>query len=158
VNATVTGSGTARRRVVLSALGVAALLVAAAAVWRAARPDGNGNGTRAGTSLMGREVRAPADTRIRVQVLNATRTRGLARRATLYLRDRGFDVVEVGTTSSLSDSVVVLDRSGNPEWARLVADALGGGRVESRPDSSRYLDVTVLLGAAWRPPPEPLYP
>jgi hypothetical protein len=64
----------------------------------------------------------------------------------------------VGTTGETSDSVVVLDRSGHPEWARLVADALGGGRVESRPDSSRYLDVTVLLGASWRPPAQPLHP
>ena len=43
------------------------------------------------------EVRAPDGVRIRVQVLNATKTRGLARRATMLLRDRGFDVVEMGT-------------------------------------------------------------
>jgi hypothetical protein len=30
--------------------------------------------------------------------------------------------------------------------------------VETRPDSSRYLDVTVILGADWRPPPLPFYP
>ena len=103
-------------------------------------------------------VRAPAGTRIRVQVLNATRTRGLARRATMHLRDRGFDVVEMGTDQTPLDSTLVLDRSGHPEWAQLVARALGGGRVLSRPDSSRYLDVTVLLGATWRPPAEPFYP
>ena len=38
--------------------------------------------------------RAAAVGRVRVQVLNATKTRGLARRAMLYLRDQGFDVVE----------------------------------------------------------------
>jgi hypothetical protein len=103
-------------------------------------------------------VRAPSNTRIRVQVLNATRTRGLARRATMHLRDRGFDVVEMGTSPKGQDSTLVLDRSGHPEWAQLVARALGGARVEARPDSSRYLDVTVLLGATWRPPAEPFYP
>ena len=103
-------------------------------------------------------VRAPAGTRIRVQVLNATRTRGLARRATMHLRDRGFDVVEMGTDPTPLDSTIVLDRSGHPEWAQLVARALGGGRVMARPDSSRYLDVTVLLGASWRPPAKPFYP
>jgi len=76
----------------------------------------------------------------------------------MHLRDRGFDVVETGTESKTLDSTVVLDRSGHPEWARLVARALGGARVEARPDSSRYLDVTVLLGASWRPPAEPFYP
>jgi len=115
-------------------------------------------GWTAGRVLGGVDARAPRDTRIRVQVINATRTRGLARRATMHLRDRGFDVVKTGTESKTLDSTVVLDRSGHPEWARLVARALGGARVEARPDSSRYLDVTVLLGASWRPPAEPFYP
>ena len=101
---------------------------------------------------------APEGTRIRVQVLNATTTRGLARRATMHLRDRGFDVVELGTAQQRVDTTVVLDRSGHPEWAERVARALGDARVESRPDSSRYLDVTVLLGRSWRAPAEPFYP
>ena len=96
--------------------------------------------------------------RVRVEVLNATEIRGLARRATQLLRDRGFDVLEVGTAGRQMDSTLVLDRSGHPEWARRVADALGGARVESRPDSSRYLDVTVLLGRSWRAPAQPFYP
>jgi LytR cell envelope-related transcriptional attenuator len=105
------------------------------------------------------DVTAPVATRIRVQVLNATAVRGLARRATLHLRDRGFDVLEIGTSTEQLDSTLVLDRSGHPDWARKVAEALGQGtRVESRPDSSRYLDVTVLLGRTWRPPAEPFYP
>jgi hypothetical protein len=113
---------------------------------------------RAPRQSYGENVRAPEGTRIRVEVLNATRVRGLARRATMQLRDHGFDVVGMGTTQPQQDSTVVLDRSNHPEWARLVARALGATRVESRPDSSRYLDVTVLLGGAWRPPPEPFYP
>lgn len=96
--------------------------------------------------------------RIRVQVLNATRVRGLARHATLFLRDRGFDVVEVGTTTP-RESTLVVDRSNHPGYAQRVAQALGGTPpVELRPDTSRYLDVTVLLGASWRPPPGPFYP
>ena len=104
------------------------------------------------------DVHSPAAERIRVQVLNATATRGLGRRAMLYLRDRGFDVVEVGTSRRTQDSTVVLDRSRHPEWAQRVAKALGGARVEARPDSSRYLDVTVILGTTWRPPAEPFRP
>jgi hypothetical protein len=104
------------------------------------------------------DASAPEGARVRVQVLNATPVRGLARRATMHLRDRGFDVLEIGTANEQLDSTLVLDRSGHPEWARRVADALGGARVEARPDSSRYLDVTVLLGRSWRAPPEPFYP
>jgi hypothetical protein len=101
---------------------------------------------------------APAGTRIRVQVLNATRVQGLARRAMFYLRDRGFDVVDLGNAGEMRDSTLVLDRSGHPEWAKLVATAFEDASVAARPDSSRYLDVTVLIGASWRPPPQPLYP
>lgn len=97
--------------------------------------------------------------RVRVEVLNTTSTRGLARRATFALRAAGFDVVRFGSDEGgRRDSTLVIDRSGHPEWARRVARALGGAPVESRPDSTRFLDVTVLLGADWRPPSKPFYP
>jgi hypothetical protein len=142
------------RRVLLAlgAAGAAALLVLAALAL-----IGRG-GSRAVRVAPIPDATAPRDTRIRVQVLNASRVRGLARRATLHLRDRGFDVVEIGTTAQLRDSTLVLDRSGHPAWAALAAKAMGGAHVEARPDSSRYLDVTVLVGATWRPPAEPFYP
>jgi LytR cell envelope-related transcriptional attenuator len=104
------------------------------------------------------ESRAPDGVRIRVQVLNSTKTRGLARRATLLLRDHGFDVVDMGTVGGQRDTTVVLDLSGHPDWAHRVARAIGGARVETRPDTSRYLDIAVVLGTTWRPPTEPFYP
>jgi len=103
------------------------------------------------------DARAPEGTRIKVEVLNGTRTKGLARRATIYLRDRGFDVVGSGTNTEQRATTVVYNRSSHPEWARLVARALNATAV-NRPDSSRYLDVTVILGADWRPPPLPFHP
>lgn len=100
---------------------------------------------------------APAGVRIQVEVLNASRNRGAARRATLLLRDRGYDVVAMGNTSRLQSATVVLDRSHHPEWAALIGKAINGNAVE-RPDTSRYLDATVVLGADWSPPPMPFYP
>jgi ribosomal protein S8E len=102
-------------------------------------------------------AKAPPNTRIKIEVLNATRTNGLARRATLFLRDRGFDVVAIGTVTEQRTETMVIDRSGHPAWARLIANAMGAV-VTSRPDSSRYVDATVLVGANWRPPAEPFYP
>ena len=100
-------------------------------------------------------ARAPAG-RVRVQVLNATRTHGLARVATDVLRDRGFDVVETGNGRGFgADSSLVLDRVGNLEMASQVAGALGITRVETRRDSNLMLDVTVVLGNDWRPPSPP---
>ena len=103
------------------------------------------------------EPMVPAGVRIKVEVLNATLVPGLARKATMYLRDRGFDVVETGTSSEKRSTTLVLDRSGHPEWTRLVARALSA-KSESRPETARFLDVTVLLGDDWRPPPLPFYP
>ncbi len=100
---------------------------------------------------------APAGVRIKLEVLNGTRNRGIARRATLYLRDRGFDVVAMGNSGKQQDLTAVLDRSNHPEWARLVAAALRA-RVIERPDTSRYLDATVIIGKDWTPPSEPFYP
>jgi hypothetical protein len=141
---------------------VALLLLAVALAKRAGetRQAGREALTPTGPTLpFRRDARAPEGVRIRVEVLNATKTRGLARRATRHLRDRGFDVVDVGTMSQQLDTTLVLDRSGHPDWARLVADALGGAaRVVERPDTSRYLDVTVQIGASWRPPTKPFYP
>jgi hypothetical protein len=104
------------------------------------------------------EDRAPDSVRIKVEVLNGTSTRGLARRGTLFLRDRGYDVVHIGNAQEQSDSSVVTARSGHSDWAERIARSLGSARVEIRPDSSRYLDITVVLGRSWRPPAEPFYP
>jgi hypothetical protein len=101
---------------------------------------------------------APAGQRIRVQVLNTTKTRGLARRATRLLRDRGFDVVDIGNVSPTIDTTIVLDLSGHPAWADAAAKVMAPARTRARTDSSRYLDVTVLIGSSWRPPAEPLHP
>ncbi|HEX6597956.1 MAG TPA: LytR C-terminal domain-containing protein [Gemmatimonadaceae bacterium] len=102
--------------------------------------------------------RAPEGVRVRVQVLNTTGKQGLARRATRLLRDQGFDVVDMGNGSPALDTTVVLDRSGHPEWAASVAKVLTPATSRTERDSSRYLDVTVLLGRSWSPPPQPFDP
>lgn len=91
-------------------------------------------------------------------MLNATRNRGLARRVTLYLRDRGFDVVSMGTSGRLQTNTVVLDRSSHPDWAKTLGQVLRADTVEERPDTSRYLDATVLIGSEWAAPALPFYP
>ncbi len=100
---------------------------------------------------------APAGVRIKVEVLNASRVRGAARAATFLLRERGYDVVATGNAGQLQAATTVLDRSNHPEWAALIAKAIGGKAV-AKPDTSRYLDATVILGAGWKPPPMPFHP
>ncbi|MGH7554912.1 MAG: LytR C-terminal domain-containing protein [Longimicrobiales bacterium] len=87
----------------------------------------------------------------RVEVLNAARRPGLARRATAQLREAGFDVVYFGNAPASSpDSSVVLDRVGARDVARRAADELGIRAVRSELDSSLYVDATVIVGVDWR--------
>jgi len=141
----------------VGAIGIALVTVAVVAVLVARRRPPPVRTTALGRVVTG-EIMAPPNTRVRVEVINATRTSGLARQATRLLRDRGFDVVTYGTSGVTQDTTVVLDRSSHPDWARRVGQALGGARVEARPDTSRYVDVTVVLGATWRPPSQPFRP
>jgi hypothetical protein len=134
---------------------IVALLLVIGVAWVLWRLLGGGN--TALDKYAPADARAPEGTRIKVEVLNGTRTTGLARRATQYLRSRGFDVVGSGTNIEPRANTVVYNRSSHPEWARLVARALNA-TAANLPDSSRYLDVTVILGADWRPPPLPFNP
>jgi hypothetical protein len=133
--------------------GAVLALAAALLIWWNGRPEVAGSGA---ARPIGRVV-APG-VRIRVEVLNTSDVRGLARRATLYLREAGFDVVRFANDEARRDSTLVIDRLSHPAWAELASRALGGARIESRPDSSRFVDLTILLGATWRPPPHPLDP
>ena len=154
------------RRVVLIAAGVLALVVVTAGIMRYGsttgasaeqRPSGAQAAAAPGAASL-HEPKWDASTRITVEVLNATKVRGLARRAAITLRDQGFDVVSTGTNRDPYDSTQVLDRTGHRDWAARAAKAMGGATVLVRPDSSRDVDLTVLIGASWRPPSQPFYP
>ena len=140
------------------AAGALVIAVVIVAFWRGREQIVPIPGSAAALPAVPDSMRAPAGVRVRVEVLNASTVRGLARRATMHLRDRGFDVVGIGNAAERRDSTIVLSRAGDAEWARRVARAMGGVPVEVRPDSSRYVDVSVLLGSHWRPPPGPFRP
>lgn len=144
------------RRLILVGIALAVIILAGAAwVIQARRTMTT---TTMAAVLPGNPPRAPEGVRIRVQVLNTTGKHGLARRATRLLRDRGFDVVEMGNATPELDTTVVLDRSGHTDWSAAAAKVLSPAKVRTERDSSRYLDVTVLLGRTWRPPAQPFDP
>jgi hypothetical protein len=132
------------------ALAVAVLAISAFLVSFITGLRGGGNDT--GWSAEGLDqLRSP---RVRIEVLNGAGLAGLAREATERLRAQGFDVVYFGNDREFGrDSSVVLDRVGNEEHARAVANALGIAAVESRPDSTLILEVSVILGKDWPPAP-----
>ena len=132
-----------------------ALIVVGALAWFGVRSLNNR--TRNTVVVVPDNAKPPEGVRIKVEVLNGTRTKGLARRATQLLREHGFDVVGSGTNPDQMPTTLVLDRSGHPDWAARVGRAMNATVLE-RPDTSRYLDVTVILGADWRAPALPFHP
>ena len=90
---------------------------------------------------------------IQIEVLNGCGVAGLATSFTNSLIDNGFDVVESGNfeTFDISETMVI-DRSGNMENARRVAQALGVAEQniihEISPDY--FLDATVVIGSDYK--------
>lgn len=127
-------------------------------------PAAGGTGPGAGVvssaaALSDTSAHAPGGTRVIVRVINATGVRGLARKATLWLRDFGYDVVDFDSAPKLARTETLIEvHSGHADWGERVRKALGTGRVTTRPDTSRYVDLTVFIGSDWQPPAEPLRP
>ncbi len=102
---------------------------------------------------------APVGARVRVRVVNATDIRGLARRATLVLRDLGYDVVEFdGDPKANREKSLVLSHTGHDDWGARLTRAMGDCAIEPSRDSSHYVDFTVLIGRDWTAPVQPLRP
>jgi hypothetical protein len=129
-----------------TALLLIVLAVVAVLLWSSVQGVRSGEEPRIGPV----EIAVPGRDAIRVEVLNASGVPGVARRGTERLRSRGFDVVYYGNASGFSpESSVVIDRAGNTAAADSVAGALGLRSVRVNPDSTLYLDVTVVLGRDW---------
>jgi methylmalonyl-CoA mutase cobalamin-binding subunit len=88
-----------------------------------------------------------------VEVLNGTQTPGLARVGARALRKAGFDVVYLATAPA-AESTMVLVRRGEVDPGTRVRKALGLGTVKSVRDSTRHVDVTVILGPDFKGPDE----
>ena len=152
------------RRKRLARFVVALFLVAAIAtggtVWWNSRDDVH---TPIGTAFAAQTdslARAPKGVRVRVRVLNATNVNGLAKRATSVLRDHGFDVVEYEGLKQKTprSATLVQTHTGHDDWSDRVIRVLGTGATEVRPDSSRYVDLTVILGLDWKAPAQAFRP
>jgi len=86
---------------------------------------------------------------IRVEILNGTNLSGLAARTAQLYKSFGFQIAAIAN-AELNDysRTIVLDRSGNPEFAKQVAKLIRCEQVHSQIDENRdeTVDVTVILG------------
>jgi hypothetical protein len=86
---------------------------------------------------------------IQMDVLNGCGVSGVADIYTDFLREKGFDVVEIGNYSSYEvDETFVIDRIGNKANALKVASALGieNVKVIQQLNENYFLDVSLVIG------------
>jgi len=135
--------GSSRIQIVV---GILAMVFVALLVYSmVSQPDSNREG-----EIVAPPPLDPAVEIVQVQVSNGTVVEGLAGRMREYLREQGFDVLDVGNARTREvPQTVVLDRVGNRALALRVARALGlpDERVREELSTSLMLDVTVLIGA-----------
>lgn len=97
----------------------------------------------------GNEVVEPSDDIIQVEIRNGCGVSGLAESMRTFLRQEGFDVVEVGNHSSFNQAkTIVVDRVGNLEAAHLIAASLGvpEDRVQQELRQDYFLDTSIIIG------------
>jgi hypothetical protein len=86
---------------------------------------------------------------IQLDVLNGCGVQGVAQKFTDYLRKRNFDVVQSSNYRTFDvEHSLVIDREGNRENARKVAQALGidEGNILQEINPDYYLHVSVVIG------------
>ncbi|MBU3741214.1 MAG: LytR family transcriptional regulator [Candidatus Kapabacteria bacterium] len=86
---------------------------------------------------------------IQCEIVNASGVRGAGKRVLTYLRERGFDVVELSTSPVPQQQSSVLDRMGDRSSCVKVAKVLGiaDSLVEPRIDSMLFVRASVVLGS-----------
>jgi hypothetical protein len=86
---------------------------------------------------------------VQLEVLNGCGISGIAEKFTNFLRQKNFDVVQVGNYISYDiDKSLVIDRTGNKANAIKVADALGIDRkyIVQQINNDYFLDVSLVIG------------
>jgi len=92
----------------------------------------------------------PSAFQVQVEVLNGCGERGIGQLAMRFLRERGFDVVNIDNADHFGyRETVVLDRRGTDgpsQAARAVGNALGTPHVLLQRNEDRLVDVSVVIG------------
>ena len=101
-------------------------------------------------NLANSEIARAGDLAITIEVLNGTKTPGLARRTREIFQSFGFEVVSFGNSEDQDvEKTVVIDRKGNPEAAARVAQiircTLFLTEIENT-ESGPPADITLVLG------------
>lgn len=85
---------------------------------------------------------------IQINILNSTNHNGIADLARNYLRDKGFDVVEIGNYNTNLKKSIVIDRIGDLNSSKITAKAIGinDSLIKTMIDSSLFISSSIILG------------
>ncbi len=92
-------------------------------------------------------------TPVQVEVLNGCGIAGAADNVTNFLRDRKFDVVQMGNYRTFDiDESIVIDRKGNMKTAENIADSLGINKLNviQQVNKNYLLDVSIIVGKDYK--------
>ena len=87
--------------------------------------------------------------KIQVEVLNGCGVSGIADKLTDFLREKSFDVVNIGNYRSFEiDNSILIDRTGNLLNVKIIADSIGlnNSNIIQQINKDYLLDVTIILG------------
>jgi len=88
---------------------------------------------------------------IRVEVLNASGRKFLARFISMELRKRGFDVVRFDNADSLLKETVIFDRRDpQKKYGRVLGRNIKCNRVIFEADPLKICDVTLIIGKDYK--------
>ena len=132
----------------IGAIALFGILVGTFLMSTIARHTGSGPQGGLGFTQNRGESEPPMDrARIRVEVRNGSGVSGAAGEVTTFLREAGFDVVDYGNADRFDyEQTRIIDRVSSSAAVREVAAVLPGVPIESSPDSTLFLDVTIVIG------------
>jgi hypothetical protein len=101
-----------------------------------------------GTDTTKKQVTNQPNLSIQINIMNATGENRIGARFRDYLKQKGFDVVDMGNYKTDVEKTMVLDLCGDINKAKRVADALGVSQrnVIQQLDKTKFIDATVLIG------------
>ncbi|MDD5360510.1 MAG: LytR C-terminal domain-containing protein [Ignavibacteria bacterium] len=101
-----------------------------------------------GTDTAKKQITNQPNLSIQIDILNATGENRIAARFRDYLKQKGFDVVDMGNYKTEVEKTLVVDKCGDISKAKRVAEALGVSQrnVVQQLDKSKFIDASIVIG------------
>jgi hypothetical protein len=101
-----------------------------------------------GTDTTRKQITNQPNLSVQINILNATGENRIGARFRDYLKQKGFDVVDMGNYKAEVEKTMVLDIIGDLNKAKRVADAIGVSHrnVVQQLDKTKFIDATIIIG------------